>query len=191
MYRAPIIFAVVLLLLIIGTFAIFGGHSSPKHTTGPQVQSLPSYANTNAEVIMTINGIVNGDDAHQAIKITVSQDQRDLDIIQGYSGYVTSHQQFYNTENAYSVFLNAINGYGFLLPLKNSKYPANDSGQCPDGYLYNFELEQNGTDLSNLWASTCGTSVGTLGGNSPELQNLFENQITNYDTLTENVNLGD
>lgn len=193
MYRLPIFFGVVILILVIGFLLIFGGRgdksSKPKPGSSSQIQPLPTYASTNARVSLTIDGVVNGDDAHRAIKITVSRDQRQLDIIQGYSGHVISKKSLYNTQAAYAVFLRAINDGGFLSKLAKSNYPADERGQCAAGIRYIFELSQNGKALSRLWASDCGNSVGTLGGNAFFMLDLFEAQITNFQDLTQEVNL--
>lgn len=189
MYRAPLIFGVVILLLILGVIWLFGGNNGGKTSKTPhsQIQPLPNYAGTDAQVSMTIDGPITGDDTHRAIKITVSQNERDLDIIQGYSGYVIKHQQFYNTQNAYSVFLKAINIGGFLEQRKDTSASLDDSGQCPLGERFVFELNNSGSKLSSLWTSNCSTAVGNFGGDSGLVQTLFQNQITNYQALTQNV----
>lgn len=194
MYRITAFFGVVILLLVVGFLLIFGGGGDnktkkPVSTSTSQLQALPSYDSTDAQVSLTIDGPVNGNDAHRAIKITVSRNQRQLDIIQGYSGHILSKRTFHNTQDAYAVFLRAINNSGFLLKLANSKYPADERGQCAAGLRYIFELDQASTKLSRLWASDCGNSVGTLGGNAFFMIDLFEAQITNFQDLTQEVNL--
>jgi hypothetical protein len=191
--RAIVIFlAFIFFLFFVGWLLIssLGGHNKQPATPAAVVKSLPDYAATTAVTSMTIDGQVNGDDIHRAIRVTIGQNQRELDIIQGYSGHVLSSQTFYNTQDAYTVFLKSINNSGFLLPLKNSNAPADERGQCPLGSRYIFELDQNGSALSRLWASDCGSKIGTLGGSSTLLQNLFEAQIPEYQTLTEDVSLG-
>jgi hypothetical protein len=192
MYRLPIIFAVVMITLIAGIIWIFGGHKSPKTSTSSstavQLKALPDYANTDAVTTMTIDGHINGDDLHRQIRITVSQNQRQLDIIQGYSGTVISSQNYYNTEAAYNVFLRSIYFSGFTLKSKTKPLaPSNELGQCSTGFRYIFDLNQDGNDLSRLWGSTCG--VGTFGGNSELVQDLFEAQIPNYQQTADSVAL--
>ena len=180
-----------LVVLIIIIVKIFGG-SPPKKTppsTTPknQVLSLPDYATTDATVSLTTDGIVNGDDIHRAIRIIVSNSTRELDIYQGYSGHVLSFQTFGNSFEAYSVFLKALNNSGFTLKTSATKSPNDDRGQCPTGYRYILDLNKDNTDLSRTWSSTCGT--GTAGGDLGTIIQLFQDQITGYGTLTENVDL--
>ena len=186
------VLALVLFLVLVGVFLaniLGGGGKKQPATPTAVVKSLPDYAGTTAVTSMTIDGQVNGDDIHRAIRVTIGQNQRELDIIQGYSGHVLSSQTFYNSQDAYTVFLKSINNSGFLLPIKNSKAPADERGQCATGSRYIFALDQYGSTLSRLWASDCGSKVGTLGGSSTLLQNLFEAQIPEYQTLVENVQL--
>ena len=177
-----------ILIIILVIFLFVGG--GKKNTPTTPAKTLPSYANTDATVSMTIDGPINGDDAHRAIKVTVGQNSRELDVIQGYSGTVIQTNPFYNSQNAYNVFLHAINLSGFTLLRKGTSASLDSTGQCALGERFTFTLEQDGNVISHLWTSTCGTSTGNFAGNSPSLQQLFEAQITNYDTLTENVNFG-
>lgn len=188
MRRVFAIFLAFVLFIILLVVILTHGHKAP--APAPHVMTLPQYANTTASVIMTTDGIVNGDDIHRQIRITVAQDRRVLEIIQGYSGNVISSQSFYNTTNAFTVFLDSLNNTGFLAKAKVKKgttIPSDPSGQCPLGFRYIFELNNEGSDVSRLWTSSCAT--GNWGGNLATEQQLFQDQIPNYDTLTESVNL--
>jgi len=185
--RLFLAFAGFVILIILVILLFVGG--GKKNTPTTPVKTLTSYANTDAQVVMTIDGAINGDDAHRALRVTVGQSQRQLDVIQGYSGTVIQSNPSYNTEDAYNVFLHAINLAGFSETGKSKTAGVDETGQCPLGQRINFRLIQNGSTLSNLWTTTCGTNTGNLGGNSQLLQELFEAQITNYQTLVEDVNL--
>jgi len=177
-------FIFFILIIFIG-FKIFGGpREKPTPTpAGPVVKSLPEYADTYAEVIMTMDGRVVGDDKHRAIKITVDQFQRRIDIIGGYQGNILETHTFTNNQAAYDVFLRSLRTEGFTTRLKATRYPNDERGQCPLGTRTIFELNDSGESLSRLWASTCGSKVGTFGGSTSALQTLFQGQITDYSTL--------
>src|SRR5579864_1832238 len=98
MGRLFAIFMAFILFIVFLVVILTHGHKAPAPPA--HVMTLPEYANTTASVIMTTDGIVNGDDIHRQIRITVAQDRRVLDIIQGYSGQVMSSQTFYNTPDA-------------------------------------------------------------------------------------------
>lgn len=180
-------FAVVILLMIIGIILIFsGGGEKPAEQ---QIKPLPDYADSFAEVSMTTRGIINGEDIHREIRITVGQFQRRVDIIAGYSGNVIQTQTFSNSVPAYREFLAAIRDSGFLAERKVNPAQADPLGKCPLGQLYQFELNDSGETLSYLWSSSCGNDQGTLRVKSSTLQQLFKNQITNYSQLTSGTNL--
>lgn len=180
----------LMVLIIIGSLLIFGGNKKPAPTTNtPVILPLADYASTDATVSMTIDGSVNGDDAHRAIRITIGRDQRVLDIVQGYSDHVLERHAFYNTEDAYNVFLRSINGSGFLLKNKSKNISSSPTGQCPLENRYIFNLEQGSETLSSLWTSDCGSKTGTFSGSLEVMQRLFENQITDYNDLVSQVRL--
>jgi hypothetical protein len=177
-----IVFIAILLNLFLG-----GGKPTPVNTV--QVKPLPEYAATDATVSFTTDGIVNGDEMHRAIRITISSNQRTLDVLQGYNPSVIQSKSFVNNQEAYDVFLRAINNSGFLVKTKNSKAVTDERGLCPLGFRYILDLNQDGDDLSRLWASSCGSKVGDSAANVPTISQLFQDQIPNYDSLVNQVNL--
>lgn len=186
-------FVGVFLLILIGLILIFGGNGKKKSpatgTNAPVVMDLPDSAPTDAYVTMTLDGCVNGDDAHRAIKITVSRDQRVLDIIQGYSGHVIDSHSFGNNEAAYNVFLHALKNSGFMTKRKGANLSADLTGVCPTGTRTIFALNQSVDILSQLWTTSCDSTPGTLGTDPSLLMDLFQAQITDYNNLTSQVNL--
>jgi hypothetical protein len=181
---------VAFILLMITVVAILSsGGSKPKTPTGVVLKPLPDYANTDATVSMETQGRVVGDENYRAIVITIGRDERDLQVIQGYSGNVIQSKTFYNTQAAYDVFLRSINGGGFTAKLKATKYTADERGVCPLGNRSIYTLSQNNEDLSRLWGTTCGPKVGTFAGSQSLMQQLFRAQIPDYSKLVQNVQL--
>ena len=168
---------------------LFTGGKKPAPTNAVQVKPLPEYAATDATVSFTTDGIVNGDELHRAIRITISSNQRTMDVLQGYNPSVIQSKSFINNQEAYDVFLRAIAGAGFLVKTKDSKAVSDERGLCPLGFRYILDLNQDGDDLSRLWASSCGSKVGNSAGAIPTISQLFEDQIPNYDNLVGQVNL--
>jgi hypothetical protein len=188
------IFAIigVFLLILIGLILIFGGGGKKKTATNPgapALMALPDYAPTDAFVTMTMDGRVNGDDVHRAIKVTVSRDQRVLDIIQGYSGHVIDSHSFPNNEEAYNVFLHALNNSGFMAKRKGANLSADFTGVCPTGTRTVFALNQSVDILSQRWTTSCDAVPGTLGTDAGLMIDLFQAQITGYSDLTSQVSL--
>jgi hypothetical protein len=174
---------VVLLLFIFLVVKIFGGHhkkATPVNPATPVVKPLPDYSDSLAEVSMTIDGHINGDDQHRAIKITVDQYSRKMDIIGGYSGNILQENTFANNQQAYDVFLHSLQNSGFTAKRKKPA-TTNEVGRCPLGERFIFELNDSGDVLSHLWSSSCGT--GNLGGQSATLESLFKAQVTDYNKI--------
>ncbi len=181
-------FFIGIIVFIIVLVAIFG-HGNKKPASGAQLQPLPAYAGTNAAVSFTEDGIVNADSLHRSIRITVSNSQVTLDVLKGYNSQVIQSQSFENNQEAYTVFLKSINNAGFLAKTKNANIPTNEAGQCALGFRFILDLNQDGSDLSRTWGSSCGTKVGTSTGAVTTIQTLFEDQVPGYETLVENVDL--
>jgi hypothetical protein len=188
MYFGRLLAGFIGVILFIIIVVMLFGHGGKKPVVNP-VQPLPSYADTDATVSFTTQGIVNADELHRSIRITVSNSQMELDVLQGYNPVVIQSKTFANNAEAYSVFLKSINYSGFLAKTKNVKIPNSEQGLCPLGFRYILELNQDGTDLSRTWASTCGSKVGTSTGAVSTIRQLFQNQIPDYDRLVSNVNL--
>ena len=189
MLRYIVSFLAVLLLIILGVVLFSGGTKKevPKPTSTTKVLALPDYATTSANASITIDGRINGEDTHRAIRITVSNNERSIDILQGYSGNVIDSHRYTNSVDAFNVFLRALDNQRFLLARKGVKN-TDDRGQCPLGNRFIFKLTQEGKDLSRLWSSTCN-GVGTFAGKSANTQELFKKQIPDYDKITAQVRL--
>ena len=176
-----IIFLIILVALL--------SHGGKKTPVGQSIKALPDYAGTNTTVSFTTDGIVNADELHRSIRITISNNQMTLDVLRGYNPQVIQTKTFENNQEAYTVFLKSINNAGFLAKIKNSKAPTDERGQCALGFRYILDLNQDGDDLSRTWASTCGSKIGTSAGAITSLTSLFENQIPNYQNLVSQVDL--
>jgi hypothetical protein len=177
---------VVFIIIMINLFT--GGGKKPV-TPVNVLKPLGDYAATDATVSFTVDGIVNGDELHRSIRITVSDNQREVDVLQGYNPQVITSKSFINNQEAFTVFLKSIGNSGFVTKNKKSKAPADPAGLCPLGFRYIMNLNQDGDDLSNLWTSSCGTAVGNSAGALSTIQTLFQDQIPAYETITSQVNL--
>ena len=190
MYFGRILAGIVgLIIFIVIIVMLFSGGGKKPVTPVNTLKPLGDYADTTALVSFTVDGIVNGDEMHRAIRITVDANQRQLDVLQGYNPQVITSKTFVNNQEAYRVFLKAIGNSGFVAKNKKSKAPADPAGLCPLGFRYILDLNQDGDDLSRLWTSSCGTAIGNSAGALTTIQTLFQDQIPSYSTLTNRVNL--
>ncbi len=179
-------FMVALGLIILVIFLLVsGGDKKPK--TPVFNKPLDSYATTNAQVIMTIDGPIVANSLHQEVRVTVDRDNVTLEELQGYDGYVASTLHFANTENAYSAFLQALAHVGFTFGDKNPKL-RDEGGRCSAGSRYVFEIKQDNTNIERYWTTSCG-GLKTYLGAFEQTTTLFKEQVPKYDELTAQDNL--
>ena len=178
-------FLITIGLIFVLIFLLFSGGGKKG---GPTVTApLISYANTSSEVRLTIDGPINADQIHGQVRITVNQYTVTFDQIQGYDGTVVNQKQFNNSENAYNVFLHALNIAGFTEGDSRSSL-SDERGYCALGDRYIVELIQGGNDLERFWATNCG-GTKSYGGNLTLTLDLFEAQVPNYQTLIQTTNI--
>lgn len=181
----PIISIIAIIVLVFLAVLIFGGGSS---NNNPQVVTthLSDYANTDVEVRLTVDGQINNNEAHRQIIFTVGRDNRSLQVNKGYQGEVLKSESFDNNKDAYNAFLRALDTSGFTLSRK-SKFP-NEQGLCPLGQRYIYEVINNGNKNTRTWSTSCN-GPSNFKGKAGLVQELFHNQIGNYDEYVNNVEL--
>lgn len=191
-YFIGFLISIGLIIILIVLLLTGGGGDSdrpaqPEEPTRPKtVSQLAEFATTNAVVRLTINGPINSDQEHQAVRITVGQNDTVYEQINGYQGTVASQQTFVSNSDAYSNFLYAIGRAGFLRG-DDSKALANEKGYCPLGQRYVFELIDGSERLLRYWATSCRSAPKTYHGNVNLTNGLFENQVPGYNDLTADL----
>jgi hypothetical protein len=187
-------FLVTIGLIIVLILLLFsggnGGSDNSKPTSGKpkNTDELAAYASTNAVARLTIDGPIIANQNHQAVQITVDQNDVTYSQVQGYEGTVVNQQDFKNNQNAYSNFLYALGRAGFLKG-NDDKTLANEKGYCPTGNRYVFELIQNGKDIQRYWGTSCGGNNKTYLGSLNLTITLFQVQVPGYRTLTQSLNI--
>jgi hypothetical protein len=181
--RYFIAFVTALGLLFLLILLLF--HSGGKPKVGKVTKPLASYSTTDAVARLTIDGPVNADSLHDAVRITVGKDDVTYEQIQGYQNTVVNTQSFANNENAYVNFLLALQHAGFTQGDNDPKHQ-DARGYCPLGQRYIFQLNQNDQELEHYWATSCGSPKTYVGVLSLTLT-LFQAQVPNYNKLTQNL----
>jgi hypothetical protein len=170
-------------LIIILILLIFGGGNKAKVPT--TARTLDSYASTDAEVQMIIDGPINAAEDHQEVQITIDQYVTTYEQLQGYDGTVVNQQTFNNSQAGYAVLLHALTYAGFTKGNTNPDLK-DERGYCPLGDRYIFELLQNNQDIERFWATSCG-NPRTYDGNLALTVDLFKGQVPSYDTLVQGI----
>jgi hypothetical protein len=175
-------FLATLVLIFLLIFLLFRGGGNPKIPL--TIKTLHSYASTDAEAQLTIDGPINADLNHQQVRIRVNRDDVTFEQLQGYDGNVINTQSYANTENAYTNFLFALARSGFTNG-NNDPNSSDERGFCPQADRYVFQLRQDGKDIERYWATSCGNPKTYLGSLNLTLS-LFQAQVPNYTELTQN-----
>ncbi|HET7060411.1 MAG TPA: hypothetical protein VFH99_03825 [Candidatus Saccharimonadales bacterium] len=178
----------LVVLLLTGGHGGNGGQKIPTTGEKPKTTSeLAAYADTGAAVRLIIDGPINADEIHTAVRITVDQQDVTYEQIQGYQGTVVNTQVYASNQSAYSNFLYALGHGGFTLGDDNPKL-TNEKGYCPLGQRFVFELRDGDHDIERYWATSCGHSAPkTYKGSLQLTLSLFQAQVPDYTDLTQNL----
>lgn len=176
------------IIVLVFVLVIKGFHSG--NDTSPLKQTkLISYANTDAVSELDIDGPIVDDQDHQTVKITIGQNQSEIEIIKGYQGSVVAQQVFPNNSSAYAVFLQALQHMNFSKG-DNDPTKSDERGYCATGNRYIYKLTNGGDQILRYWSTSCGE--GTFGGNRGQVLDLFRAQIPEdvFNQLTGDIPLG-
>ena len=177
----------ILLIVLLVTGGGGGNKQSPQPGNRPRsISQLASYADTDASAQMVIDGKINADQNHTAIRITVNNNDVTYEQIQGYQGTVVNRQVFKNNTNAFNNFLYALGHAGFLRGDSNPK-SSNEKGVCPLGHRFIFTLTEGGQNLLRYWSTNCKGLTGTYKGSLNLTQQLFQLQVPQYSELTSTI----
>lgn len=178
---------VLVVLTLIAVYVVNRGDSTPKPAQNTQqAAQLTDYADKNSEVALTTVGKVVGNDQHRSIRITVSANERSMEVLSGYEQQVISSQIYDNNQAAYETFLSALGGQGFTRSKKTTI--ADPRSTCPTGIHYQYQVTENGEQKSYLWSVSCDKS-GSFDGRASAIRQLFQRQIPDYNQQIRNITL--
>lgn len=172
-FLASIGLIIFVIVLIVRGFT--GGTKDDKKLPTPLIE----YANTSVQMQYTMNGPVVADQERKSLRITVGQDQANIEVLEGYSQNVVASRTYINNQAAYSEFLRALDIAGYT---RGADDPAtkDERGYCPAGFRYSFDIVDGSDQKQHYWATSCGSKQGTFKGKTPQVRALFEDQIPEY-----------
>jgi hypothetical protein len=147
---------------------------------------LTDYAQTNAVMRLTVDGPINADKVHQSVRVTVGQSEAKAEILQSYHNTVANTLSYPNNQQAYGVFLRALDLLNFNVGSSDPKL-SDARGFCPDGNLYTLEIYEAGREIQRYWQTSCGE--GSFDGELGKISDLFEAQIPDYSNFVQDVEL--
>lgn len=176
------VLAIVLVLVIsIIVIARSGGNTSRNNAI-----NVANYGtNLSSAATETTYGYLVGENQRVAVQVVVNPSTRTINILSGYENNVVNTQTYSNTPAAYQAFLGGLANAGFELSKPTSQ--VNMFGVCPLGDTYTYELNNGEKDVINSWSTSCRASDGTFKGSASLVLQLFQMQIPNYFTFTNNL----
>lgn len=161
--------------------------TSKNTTITKDTKTINKLSSDGQRVSYTIYGKVVGNEERRAIRITVDQTERRLDILRGYDEAIVNSQAYPNNSEAFTAFLMALEPVGFGSYDKDVK--TDDRKACPLGTRYVFETLYKDNSTTRAWATSCSTREGSFIGKRSTVDQLFKAQIPDYDKLTSDVRL--
>ena len=179
------VFGVILVSLLAIILIMRVGRPSKAPTEKQLVVS--EEAREGVAAVLTTYGRLVGEDRRRAIRLSVSQTERRVEILTGYDEAVERAQTFPNTPSAFEAFLAALDQAGFDVKRKTSI--KDERGVCPLGKRYVYQLKEYSQDLLSSWNTSCGGKIGTFNGSDSIVRKLFEQQVPNYNDQIRGVDL--
>jgi hypothetical protein len=177
-------FLIAIGILIFVFVLIFrGGGGEERRTVTPMVD----YANTSTYMQYTHEGPINAEQAHDRIRITVSNQESSIEVFKGYQGNLVATRSYRNNALAYSDFLRGLELAGYRQG-NPDKALADYRGFCPQGSRYVFSIKDGQSDTQQYWSTTCG-GTQTFQGQTQIVRNLYLAQIPDYDEFISELEI--
>ncbi len=188
-----VIFGVLLILAII--ILIFTKPSTKNTNTGSTSTTGQADAPLNINDYKTTGtmryvqvGNVTAPENHYMVVININNTSRTVEVYNGYATPPTSTKSYTNNQASYDAFIGALQGAGFTNTKTADKGVAFNTF-CTMGIRYNYQIVTGEQMPLNTWNSSCNAKSGTFAGSTGQAQQLFINQIPDYNTVTSNVRL--
>jgi hypothetical protein len=181
------VFAVVIIMIIAIILIVTRSPKPADNTvkTGQKVLLASDYAHENATASFTTEGRLLGEESRRAIRISVTPNLRTVEELDGYNQTSTRTQSYTNTQAGYEEFLLALDNSGFNR--KRETTLKDERGVCPLGRTFILALNKGNDQPLRLWATSCSAKQGTAAGAVTTIQQLFQNQIPDYNKFVSNV----
>ncbi len=189
-----LVFVVLSLGLVVA--ACGGGllSSDGKAAADCPVSDLDEYATSDTRVRLTMSGPIVAREENRPVRIIVDASYRQLHILEGYGDEtIAERMRWENDLAAYQEFLAALEFEGFhQCRQPPGEVDPDGEGACPKNHrmvVELFEINHPAEPVMRLWWADCDRGIGTLAGNARTIEELFEAQIPDFETLTEGVEL--
>ncbi len=181
---------IVAFLAVVTVAVVVGGNDSGSGSSSAKVTKVVNYENDDdAAVSWTQQGRLVGEDQRQAIRVTITRNKRQVEVLSGYPERVERSTEFANSPEGFSAFTRALDNAGF--GKERTVIQPDERGVCPTGNRFIYEVKDAGQQIMRTWSDSCNTANGTFGGGrtAAQIGGLFKSQITDYSKFISGVRL--
>jgi hypothetical protein len=166
---------------------ISGGGDDQSGSPTSTVQKANDLSDNGTKVTYTVYGKLVGEEDRRAIRITVNDNERLLEVLQGYDESVLSSERFPNKTSAFDNFLLALENAGFTT--RDTAIKTDDRAVCPLGNRYVFEAQYQDNSNVRSWSTSCSIKQVSFKGDRSTIDTMFKAQIPDYSEKTRSVTL--
>lgn len=148
---------------------------------------LSDYFDSDVKVRVTMDGDVRAKENQRSVRITVGRGIRQVEVFKGFERDLERSKTYDNTQADFEVFAKSIQGLGFTFPSKDKNQLEDETGICPFGVRYIYEVIEDDRQVMRLWSNTCAPEIGTFKGAGTPIRQLFRQQIPDYAAQTQGV----
>lgn len=188
MFKVIAVVIGLIAFMIIGGILIFSAFDGGEKREAEEVKKLQDVATTDTQVRMTVNGPIVAQKDRRSVVITVGRFEVVAQVIEGYEQSVIKSKTMTNNENSYTNFLAGLENQGFNKE-RNYSGRENELGACPIGQRIVFETFDGENNIQHTWTTSCSKNIGNFGGTLSNTRTLFQNQVPDYDTFVQGVEL--
>lgn len=176
-----LIIAVVIAAIVSIGRALLGGNSTSTTENDTSAQMLLN-TNDDRAVAMIVRGPIVAQENFRSYKIEVTPFSRSMEVYRGYLDTREKGTDLSNNTKAYEEFVNALDKAN-MTDTRSGDISNNLLGICATGYVYEFELLQDGDVTKKIWTSSCSGSKGNMAASKDQVASLFLEQIPNSGEL--------
>lgn len=178
---------VVVVLLIVSLFRTLDSQSGGKNNPISSTYNLEDESSINSVVRYTVSGPIVAEENYREVRITISQNTRTIEQINGYQGKVANTSTFSNTTAAYQAFIGALRAAEFTS--RRSGETSDISATCVTGQRLKYELSVANEKPVDTWTTSCSFNHGNFAGNPTGTAQIFRAQIPNFNEFTSGIGL--
>ncbi len=185
---------IIILMVVVLVGLVLAGRSFLKQTIVEQqldnsAEKQLLRTEVDRSVRMTVRGSIVGDDLFRSYEIEISPTIRRITTYKGYERSVIDNNQFENSTDAYTQFVNALNIAGYTRAVELVGGQSDTNGICAGGRLYHFQILEAQSVEKDFWTTSCRGITGSFRGDASTVRTLYFRQIPNADQITRNLNI--